>query len=93
LAEVTITVPEDVPAATVAVICVALTTVKPDTSVPPMRTLAVPVKFVPERVTNVPTEPDAGEKEATVGLPGLFWSLLIDEEMVAVVALEVTCQA
>ena len=64
----TSTVPAD-PAGAVAVICVALLTVKPVAAVPPKVTAVAPVKFVPVRVTVVPPieEPLAGETEVTVG--------------------------
>jgi hypothetical protein len=40
-----------------------------DAAVPLKRTVVVPVKFVPVRVTEVPGPPDAGENDVTVGTP------------------------
>ena len=63
----TSTVP--VPAGAVAVICVALLTVKPVAAVPPKVTAVVPVKFEPLMVTLVPPVPGpaVGEIPVTVG--------------------------
>ena len=63
----TSTVP--VPAGAVAVICVALLTVKPVAAVPPKVTAVVPVKFEPLMVTLVPPVlgPAVGETPVTVG--------------------------
>ena len=57
----------DAPAPTVAVILVALTTVKALADVPPKLTAVVPVKFVPVMVTTCPVFPDVGVKEERVG--------------------------
>ena len=56
-------------AAVVAVICVALSTVKVVTAVPPMVTAVAPVKLVPVIVTLVPPKvvPDVGLIDTTVG--------------------------
>ena len=64
---VTEIVPLLAPAGTVAVIWVALSTVKAEAAVPWKDTAVAPVKFVPVRTTEVPTGPEAGAKEATVG--------------------------
>ena len=65
----TSTVP--VPAGAVAVIWVALLTVKPVALVAPKRTAVAPLKFVPVMVTVVPpvAGPDVGEMLLTVGAP------------------------
>jgi len=63
---VTVMGPVVAPAGTVAVICVALLTVKV-AATPLKRTSVVPVKFVPVMVTEVPTGPDVGEKLVMVG--------------------------
>ena len=57
------------PAGDVAVICVALFTVKPAAAVPPNFTLVAPEKLVPVTVTVVPPTvgPDVGEMLVTVG--------------------------
>jgi hypothetical protein len=65
-AVVTLHLPEDAPAGTVAVICVAELTVKVAVAAPSLTELA-PVKFVPVRVTLVPVGPLAGEKPDSVG--------------------------
>ncbi len=65
-AVVTDTLPE-VPAATVAVILVALTTVKALAAVPPKLTAVAPVKLVPVIVTICPVFPDVGVKEVMAG--------------------------
>lgn len=63
----TSTVP--VPAGAVAVICVALFTVKPVAAVAPKLTAVAAVKAAPVRVTGVPPAvgPAAGDKPVTVG--------------------------
>ncbi len=63
----TSTVP--VPAGAVAVICVALLTVKPVAAVAPKVTAVAPDRLVPVRVTVVPPAvgPAVGEMEVTVG--------------------------
>ena len=63
----TSTVP--VPAGAVAVILVALFTVKPVAAVPLKLTAVAPLKFAPVMVTVVPPEaaPDVGEMLLTVG--------------------------
>ena len=63
----TSTVP--VPAGAVAVICVALLTVKPVAAVAPKVTAVAPEKLVPVTVTVVPplVGPLVGEMEVTVG--------------------------
>ena len=63
----TSTVP--VPAGAVAVICVALLTVKPVAAVAPKVTAVAPEKLVPVMVTVVPplVGPLVGEMEVTVG--------------------------
>jgi len=58
----------DAPAPTVAVILVALTTVKALAAVPPKLTAVVPVKLVPVMVTTCPVFPDVGVKEERVGV-------------------------
>ena len=63
---VTVTVPV-APAATMAVIWVAESTVKLDALVPPNVTAVAPVKLVPVMVTDVPVPPDVGEKDVMVG--------------------------
>jgi hypothetical protein len=55
------------PVGTVAVIFVAESTVK-FAETPWNVTLVAPVKFVPVIVTDVPTGPEVGEKEVTIGL-------------------------
>jgi hypothetical protein len=54
--------PEAAPLGTVAVICVALITVKDVAGVPAKLTAVAPVKPVPVSVTVVPTAPEVGEK-------------------------------
>ena len=56
-----------VPAATTAVILVALTTEKDAAAVPPKLTAVAPVKFVPVIVTVVPVAADKGLKEVMAG--------------------------
>jgi hypothetical protein len=63
---VTLHWPDDAPAGTVAVICVAEFTVK-DAAVEPSVTELAPVKFVTVKVTLVPTGPLVGLKPDTVG--------------------------
>nr|MCA1071700.1 hypothetical protein [Delftia acidovorans] len=57
------------PAGAVAVMLVALLTVKPPAAVAPKVTAVAPVKFVPVRVTEVPPAvgPAVGEMEVSVG--------------------------
>ena len=64
----TSTVPAD-PAGAVAVICVALLTVKPVAAVPPKVTAVAPERLVPVMTTEVPPAvgPAVGETEVTVG--------------------------
>lgn len=57
----------DVPAATTAVMLVALTTVKDDAAVPPKLTAVAPVKLVPVIVTVVPLPADVGVNDDMVG--------------------------
>jgi hypothetical protein len=64
---VTAIVPLAVPAATVAVICVALFTVKDVAAVPLNFTAEAPVNEVPVIVTTVPTGPEVGVKLVIVG--------------------------
>ena len=63
----TSTVP--LPAGAVAVICVALRTLKPVAAVAPKVTAVAPLKLVPEMITVVPpvAGPDVGEMLVTVG--------------------------
>ena len=63
---VTDTLPDVAPAGTVATICLADLTVK-DAPVPLNRTAVAPVRFVPVIVTDVPTPPEAGVNDETVG--------------------------
>ena len=63
---VTLTLPE-VPLATTAVICVALTTVNELAAVPPNVTAVAPVKLVPVIVTVAPNAAEVGVKEVMVG--------------------------
>ncbi|MNM52519.1 hypothetical protein D3C81_635980 [compost metagenome] len=65
----TSTVP--VPAGAVAVICVALLTVKPVAAVAPNVTAVAPVKRVPVMMTEVPPAagPAVGDRLLTVGTP------------------------
>ena len=65
-AVVTETVPE-APEATVALMLVALTTVKVLAAVPPKLTAVAPVKFVPVRLTTCPVLPDVGVNDVIVG--------------------------
>ena len=57
------------PAGAVAVICVALSTVKLLAAVPPKETAVAPVKLVPVITTEVPpaVAPDVGLSDVTVG--------------------------
>lgn len=64
---VTETNPLALPGATVAVICVAETTVKLAAFTPPKRTCVAPVKPVPLIVTNVPIGPLVGINDVIVG--------------------------
>ncbi|MNF05498.1 hypothetical protein D3C80_2052420 [compost metagenome] len=59
------------PAGAVAVICVALLTVKPLAAVAPKVTAVAPEKLVPLMITFVPPAagPAVGEIEVTVGAP------------------------
>jgi hypothetical protein len=66
-AVVTVTLPE-VPAATTAVMVVALTTVKDEAAVPPKATAVAPVKFVPLIVTVAPVAAAVGVKDVIVGV-------------------------
>lgn len=63
---VTETLPE-VPAAIIAVILVADTTLNDAAAVPPKLTAVAPVKFVPVIVTVVPMVPEAGVKDVISG--------------------------
>ena len=63
---VTVMVPV-APLPTVAVSEVALPTVKEAAAVPPKATAVAPVKFVPVRLTTVPTPPLVGVNEVIVG--------------------------
>ena len=63
---VTLTLPV-VPAPTIAVILVALTTVKELAAVPPKLTAVAPVKFVPVIVTVCPVPAEVGLKDVIVG--------------------------
>ena len=65
-AVVTLTLPV-VPAATTAVILVALTTVNEVAAVPPKLTAVAPVKFVPVIVTVCPVPTEVGLKDVIVG--------------------------
>ena len=67
---VTTIVPLVAPEGTVAVICVALTTLKIAAVVPLKATAVAPVKPVPVKVTEVPTEPEVGVKLVTVVATG-----------------------
>jgi hypothetical protein len=73
---VTSTVPA-APAGEVAVIWVALSTVKPEAAVDPKLTAVAPVKWVPVMTTDVPpaVEPEVGEIPVTVG--GVTAALLV----------------
>jgi hypothetical protein len=62
--------PEAAPLGTVAVICVALATVKDVAGVPAKLTAVAPVKPVPVSVTVVPTAPEVGAKLVRVGRGG-----------------------
>ena len=64
---VTLTVPD--PAGAVAVICVALLTVKLAAGLPPKLTAVAPVKPVPVTVTLLPpaAPPEAGATDVTLG--------------------------
>ena len=64
---VTVTLPEIVPAATVAVILVEEFTVNDAAPIPPKLTAVAPVKFVPVIVTTVPVDPVVGVKEVIDG--------------------------
>jgi hypothetical protein len=65
-AVVTLTLPV-VPAATTAVILVALTTVNEVAAVPPKLTAVAPVKLVPVIVTVCPVPAEVGLKDVIVG--------------------------
>jgi hypothetical protein len=58
------------PAGTVADICVGVLTVKPTASTPLNLHEVAPVKLVPVIVTGVPTTPEVGANESTVGAAG-----------------------
>ena len=64
----TLTEPAE-PVGVTAVICVALTTVRPVVATPPMVTLVAPVKLVPVIVTEVPPAagPEVGLTPVTLG--------------------------
>jgi hypothetical protein len=64
---VTLTTPDTAPTGTVAVICVALFTVKDVASTPPKVTVLAPDRFVPVMVTGIPTNPLVGLRTLTVG--------------------------
>jgi len=63
---VTLTAPL-APVPTIAVIPVAESTTKEEAATPPNLTEVVPVKFVPEIVTDVPFAPEVGVNDDTVG--------------------------
>ena len=50
-----------------AVICVALSTLKLEAAMPPNFTAVAPVKLVPMMATEVPSPPDVGVKLSIVG--------------------------
>ena len=70
---VTLTFPV-VPAATMAVIVVAFTTLNEVASVPPKLTAVASVKFVPVMVTVVPTPPEVGLNDVMAGGNGILFS-------------------
>jgi hypothetical protein len=69
---VTVIMPVLVPEATVAVICVALLTVKLDAAFPAKATAVAPVKLVPVIATDVPELPETGVKLAILGTGVVF---------------------
>jgi hypothetical protein len=93
-----------VPAATTAVMLVALTTVKDVAAVPPNFTAVAPVKLVPVMVTVMPAAAEAGVNELMVGAwinvkpakvavpPGVVTDALPDEPLLttAVILVELT---
>ena len=79
-AVVTVTSTVPVPEGAVAVICVAVFTVKPVALLVPNFTAVAPVKFVPVIVTLVvpPVGPAVGERLVTVGAATyVYWSLAL----------------
>lgn len=66
----TLTAPALTPPGTVAVICVALTTVKDAAGVVPKLTAVAPVKFVPLIVITAPASAEGGAKPLIVGVGG-----------------------
>lgn len=60
------------PTLTLAVISEGPTTVNDDAGTPPKLTLVTPVKFDPEIVTNVPSDPFCGANEFITGAGGMY---------------------
>ncbi|MDH6710457.1 hypothetical protein P3T27_007207, partial [Kitasatospora sp. MAA19] len=88
---VTVTSTEPEPAGTVAMICVADTTVNDEAATAPNRTADAPVNPLPVSVTTDPAAPDAGLTEASTGAATVYVNatpLLVPPGVVTVTSTE-----